>query len=175
MEAEGGEPQKTMASAPPNLGDLYSSPEPEINASLRRESAPTSLFTESLTYELNRSLRGAAQLVGAEGRVALQAEPQEAPDFLGQNLQMLGRAVGGLLPMVSIAVGTRYGFGRLLAHEAQAAEHALLKRTSLGLSAVESGSTGFVYGSLLTPTDNASKDDFGSFAFDRAKSGPAPV
>ena len=103
--------------------------------------------------------------------VSEQAEPQQATDFLGQNAQMLGRAAGGLLPMLGIAVGTRYGFGKVLAHEAQAVEHALLKRTTVGLSAAESGATGFLYGSLLTPTEGAAKDDLGSFAFERARSG----
>ena len=168
---EGGEPQKTAASAPANLLDLYSSVGPEVDARLKPESAPTSLFAESLAYELNRSLRGAAQLIGAEGRIAEQTEPQQASDFLGENAQMLGRAVGGLLPMVSIALGTRYGFGKILAGDALSAENALLKRTSMGLSAAESGTTGFFYGALLTPTDAADKDDFGSFALDRAKSG----
>lgn len=170
-EGEGGEPQKTKASAPMHLGDLFTSAEPESNSRMSPEAGPVPLFSESLSYELNRSLRGAAQLIGAEGKITEQIEPQEAADFLGQNAQMLGRAAGGLLPVLTIAAGTRYGFGKILASDAQAVEHALLKRTAVGLSAAESGATGLLYGSLLAPTEGAAKDDFGSFAFDRAKSG----
>ena len=170
-EEEGGEPQKAKALKLPQLGDLSMSWQTESNSRGSPESGLASLFTESLSYELNRSLRGAAQLVGLEGRVAEEMEPQPAADFLAQNAQMLGRAVGGLLPVLTIAAGTRFGFGKALAGEAQAAEHALLKRTAIGLSAMESGTTGLLYGSLFTPTVGPARDDFGSFAFDRVQSG----
>ena len=151
----GGEPKKLSASPPLHLGDLYSTLQAESDARLKGRADPASLFADSLSYELKRSLRAAQQIIGAEAGAGEQLEPQPAPDSLGQHAQMLGRAVGGLLPTLAIAAGTRYGFGKILAHEGQVAEQLLLKRTTVGLSLAESATTGFVSGAVFTPTDGA--------------------
>lgn len=136
-----------------------------------QESSLTELFGRSALYESRQAVVGLAQTFGLESYVGELAQPKEAGDSVGQHAQMLGRAAGGLLPTLAIAVGSRYVFGRVLAHDAATAEHALLKRTTFGLSIAESGATGFLSGSLLTPTEGAAKDDAGSFVYDRLRSG----
>ena len=170
-EEEGGEPQGKAPSAPLHPGGLYLSVEPAMNVRDEPQASPISLFAESASYEWQRSLRGLAQLVGAEGKIAQESEPGEAADLLGQHAQMFGKAVGGLLPTLVIAAGTRYAFGRILAHDVASVENALLKRTPIGLSAAEAGATGFLSGSLLNATQGAAKDDVGQLLFDRLQSG----
>ena len=135
------------------------------------EDSALSLFSESVSHEWQRSLRGLAQLADREGTSAPEPEPQAASDLLGQHAQMFGKAVGGLLPTLVIAAGSRYAFGRILAHDALSAENALLKRTPIGLSAAEAGMTGFLSGSLLSPTEGAAKEDPGQLLYDRLQSG----
>ena len=168
---EGGEPQEKVAAAPPHPGGLYLSVEPDMSARGEPEAGALSLFSQSVSYEWQRSLRGLAQLAGVEGRSAQERPPQEASDLPGQHAQMFGKAVGGLLPTLVIAAGTRYAFGRILAHDVVSVENALLKRTPIGLSAAEAGATGFLSGSLLNPTQGAAKDDAGQLLFDRLQSG----
>ena len=136
-----------------------------------KERSSAALFAESALYELHQSAFGLAQTVGLQERVGRMEEPKEADSFVGRNLQMLGRGVGGLLPTVGLAIGARFAVGRAMERSGMSAEGVLSKRSVIGLNALESGATGFASGALLKPTDDAKAKSWTGFLEDRAYGG----
>ncbi len=149
-----------------NLGNDNSDP-----GETNKERTGAALFADSALYELHQSAFGLAQTVGLQEAVGKMEEPKEADSFIGRNLQMLGRGVGGLLPTVGLAIGARFAVGRAMERTGMSAEGVLSKRSVIGLNAVESGATGFASGALLKPTDDAKANSWTSFVQDRAFGG----
>ena len=113
------------------------------------------LFADSALYELHQSVYGLAQAAGLESHIGQREEPVEQSGRIDRLAQILGRGVGSFLPTAAVAVGTRFGLGRVLEH-AGSAESLLLKRSVIGLSIAESAATGAITGSLLKPSGEAS-------------------
>ncbi len=129
------------------------------------------LFGDAASYELHQAAFGLAQAVGLQDRVGKAQEPTEADSAIGKTAQMLGHGAGAFLPTAGIALVARFGVGRLFEHSVAPAEGLLLKRSAIGLNAVESAATGFMSGALLKPTDELKSKDWTSFASDRLLGG----
>ena len=130
-------------------------------------------FAGSFLYEARQESIGLAQIVGLGDKVEPGQEPPQAADFLGANAQILGRAAADMIPAVVIGLTARAGFSKFLPPASTAVENLLLKRSPIGLNALEAGTSGLLTGSLLRPSAQDPSQDLNGFLIDRAKGGLA--
>ncbi len=78
-----------------------------------------------------------------------------------------------MIPAVVIGLTARAGFSKFLPPASPAVENLLLKRSPIGLNALEAGTSGLLTGSLLRPSAQDPSQDLNGFLIDRAKGGLA--
>ena len=129
-------------------------------------------FAGSFLYEARlRVDRSCANSRASAHKVEPGQEPPQAADFLGANAQILGRAAADMIPAVVIGLTARAGFSKFLPPASPAVENLLLKRSPIGLNALEAGTSGLLTGSLLRPSAQDPSQDLNGFLIDRAKGG----
>ena len=125
----------------------------------------------SFLYEAKQESFALAQIAGLGDTVERGQEPLQADNFLGANAQILGRAAADMIPAVVIGLTARAGFSKFLPPATTATEHLLLKRSPIGLNALEAGTSGLLTGSLLRPSAQDPSQDPSGFLLDRAEGG----
>ena len=120
-------------------------------------------------YEVRQQLRGLAQTVAQGDLLPEEPEPAQSQTVAGRHMQMFGRAAADMIPIVVTGIAVRSGFGKAL--PAAVEPGLLMRRSVIGLSAVESGTTGLLTGALLRPTDQEQSSSISGLLTDRARSG----
>ena len=149
------------------------SPDSQLDShALAPKEADAALFQlrSAFLFEAQQQLTALAQFGNRDATVQFVEQPPESSSVIGSQAQLIGRAAADMIPAVITGLTMRFGLSKMLP-AVETGRSLILKRSPLGLNALEAGATGLTTGFALKPSDEDARQNLSSFLLDRAGGG----